>query len=180
MMETGAITGVSVAHSRATVDQIEAAGGDGVRATVSDLLAREGVEEAFALQTCNRSEAYVVTDRTADGVVALETFAPEVPSGSVRRLGLRSVRSVEVDLTDPGERLEPSYDALLLDAAPDAHAGGDLGAARALFLGIGSLGPAWVGAAAQFAGYRVAFGGLTVCLVVSTGIMLRQWRRSRG
>ncbi|WP_193309083.1 glutamyl-tRNA reductase [Halorubrum halophilum] len=86
MMETGAITGVSVAHSRATVDEIEAAGGDGVRATVSDLLARDGVQEAFALQTCNRSEAYVVTDKTAEGSVALESFAPEVPSGSVRRL----------------------------------------------------------------------------------------------
>ena len=86
MKETGAITGVSVAHSRATVDEIEAAGGDGVRATVSDLLARDGVEEAFALQTCNRSEAYVVTDRTVDGSVALESFAPEVRGGAVRRL----------------------------------------------------------------------------------------------
>ncbi len=86
MKQTGAITGMSVAHSRATVDEIEAAGGDGVRATVSDLLARDGVEEAFALQTCNRSEAFVVTDRTVDGTVALESFAPDVRSGSVRRL----------------------------------------------------------------------------------------------
>lgn len=86
MKETGAITGISVAYSRATVDEIEAAGGDGVRATVSDLLARDGVEEAFAIQTCNRSEAYVVTDRTIDGSVALESFAPEVRGGAVRRL----------------------------------------------------------------------------------------------
>ena len=84
MRDTGAITGVSVAHSRATVDEIEAAGGDGVRATVSDLLAREGVEEAFALQTCNRSEAFVVTDRTTDGTAALESFAPDVRSGALR------------------------------------------------------------------------------------------------
>ncbi len=87
MRDTGAITGVSVAHSRASVDEIEAAGGDGVRATVSDLLAREGVEEAFALQTCNRSEAFVVTDRTVDGTVALESFAPDVRSGALRHLG---------------------------------------------------------------------------------------------
>ena len=86
MRETGAIAGVSVAHSGATVDEIEAAGGDGVRATVSDLLAREGVEEAFAIQTCNRSEAYVVTDRTVDGTTALATFAPDVRGGAVRRL----------------------------------------------------------------------------------------------
>ncbi|MFC7323061.1 glutamyl-tRNA reductase [Halorubrum rutilum] len=86
MKETGAIAGASVAHSRATVDEIESAGGDGVRATVSDLLARDGVEEAFALQTCNRSEAFVVTDRTVDGTDALASFAPEVRGGAVRRL----------------------------------------------------------------------------------------------
>ena len=86
MKETGAIAGVSVAHSRATVDEIESAGGDGVRATVSDLLARDGVEEAFALQTCNRSEAFVVTGRTVDGTDALASFAPDVRSGAVRRL----------------------------------------------------------------------------------------------
>jgi glutamyl-tRNA reductase len=86
MKETGAICGVSVAHSRATVDEIETAGGDGVRATVSDLLARDGVEESFALQTCNRSEAFIVTDRTVDGAVALESFAPDVRSGAVQRL----------------------------------------------------------------------------------------------
>jgi glutamyl-tRNA reductase len=86
MKETGAIAGASVAHARATVDEIESAGGDGVRATVSDLLARDGVEEAFALQTCNRSEAFVVTDRTVDGTDALASFAPEVRGGAVRRL----------------------------------------------------------------------------------------------
>jgi glutamyl-tRNA reductase len=86
MKETGAIAGASVAHSSATVDEIESAGGDGVRATVSDLLARDGVEEAFALQTCNRSEAFVVTDRTVDGADALASFAPEIRGGAVRRL----------------------------------------------------------------------------------------------
>ncbi|GAB7091570.1 glutamyl-tRNA reductase [Halorubrum luteum] len=87
MRETGVIVGVSVAFSRATVDEIDAAGGDGVRATVSDLLAREGVDEAFAVQTCNRSEAYAVVDRRADGVEALSSFAPDVRGGAVRRLG---------------------------------------------------------------------------------------------
>lgn len=86
MKETGAIAGVSVAHARATVDEIESAGGEGVRATVSDLLARDGVEEAFALQTCNRSEAFVVTDNTIDGADALASFAPDVRGGAVRRL----------------------------------------------------------------------------------------------
>ncbi len=85
MKETGAIRGVSVAHSAATVDEIESAGGESVRATVSDLLARDGVEEAFAIQTCNRSEAFVVTDRTTDGTAALDAFAPAVRGAAVRR-----------------------------------------------------------------------------------------------
>ncbi len=85
MNGTGAIAGVSVAHTDATVDEIEAAGG-GVRATVSDLLARDGVEEAFAIRTCNRSEAYVVTDHTGDGTAALDTFAPSIRGAAVRRL----------------------------------------------------------------------------------------------
>ena len=87
MKDTGVIVGASVAFSRATVDEIDAAGCDGVRATVSDLLAREGVEEAFAIQTCNRSEAYVVVDRAAEGTAALASFAPDVRDGAVRRLG---------------------------------------------------------------------------------------------
>ena len=86
MNGTGAIAGVSVAHTDATVDEIEAAGGDGVRATVSDLLARDGVEEAFAIRTCNRSEAYVVTDHTGAGTAALDTFAPSVRGAAVDRL----------------------------------------------------------------------------------------------
>ena len=87
MRELGAIAGVSVAHGSATVDEIEAAGEDSVRATVSDLLAREGVEEAFAIRTCNRSEAYVVSAQTTDARTALESFAPTVRGAAVRRLG---------------------------------------------------------------------------------------------
>ncbi|MFC5279088.1 glutamyl-tRNA reductase [Halorubrum rubrum] len=86
MKEPGAITGVSVAHGSATIDEIGAAGGESVRATVSDLLARDGVEEAFAVRTCNRSEAYVVTDRTVEGREALESFAPSVRGAAVSRL----------------------------------------------------------------------------------------------
>ncbi|WP_459881504.1 glutamyl-tRNA reductase [Halorubrum gandharaense] len=86
MKRTGVITGMSVAHARASVDEIDAAGGDSVRATVSDLLARDSVEEAFAITTCNRAEAFVVADRAVDGAAALESFAPDVRGGAVRRL----------------------------------------------------------------------------------------------
>ncbi|WP_420028441.1 MFS transporter [Haloglomus litoreum] len=74
----------------------------------------------------------------------------------------------------------PVVDAILLDAAPDANVGGDLGAARALFLGVGSLGPAYVGIVASVASYEVAFAGLGVCLLVAAGIIGHQHHRRRS
>lgn len=85
-MTTGVIQGVTVAHQRATVDEIESAAGADEETTVRDLLARDGVDEAFALQTCNRAEAYVVTEAAADGRAALADFAPEVRDGAVREI----------------------------------------------------------------------------------------------
>jgi len=79
----GVISGVSVSHRDATVDEIEAATHDDESTLVCDLLAREGVSEAFALQTCNRVEAYVVTDDVGDGRRALADFAPDVREGAV-------------------------------------------------------------------------------------------------
>ncbi|MFC7130979.1 glutamyl-tRNA reductase [Haloferax chudinovii] len=84
MRDSGVISGVSVAHDRASVREIEAASSDDVRTVVERLLACDGVAEAFSLQTCNRAEAYVVTDDAADGRRALDDFAPDVRDGSVR------------------------------------------------------------------------------------------------
>jgi hypothetical protein len=66
----------------------------------------------------------------------------------------------------------PVIDAILLDAAPEANAGGDLGAARALFLGVGSLGPAFVGYTAELYGFTLAFAALVGTLVAAAGILL--------
>lgn len=66
----------------------------------------------------------------------------------------------------------PVIDAILLDAAPDASAGADLGAARTLFLGIGSLGPTFVGVVAETVDFTAAFAGLALVLVVAAGILL--------
>jgi glutamyl-tRNA reductase len=81
--EATIITGVSVSHVDARVDEIERVPGETERETVRDLLARDGVEEAFALRTCNRAEAYVVTDDAATGRRALRDFAPDVRDGAV-------------------------------------------------------------------------------------------------
>lgn len=83
MFQTGIITGVSVSHVDARVEEIDAASGDSVRAVVSELLADRRVSEAFALQTCNRAEAYVVVDSAADGRSVLSDRVSHVRSDAV-------------------------------------------------------------------------------------------------
>ena len=78
MSSTGIISGVSVSFECATVDVLAEASGPDQRTAVSGLLAREAVEEAFALQTCNRIEAYVVTDDPATGRAAVNDFVAGV------------------------------------------------------------------------------------------------------
>ncbi len=86
MMRTGVITGVSVSHTNASVDEIEAASCETVETRVAELLAKPGVTEAFALQTCNRSEAYVVTDRADQGRSALTDIVTDVREGAVEHM----------------------------------------------------------------------------------------------
>ncbi|MFB6091353.1 MAG: glutamyl-tRNA reductase, partial [Halobellus sp.] len=86
-METGVICGTRVSHDRANVDQIEAATGEDVRTVIESLLGREGVSEAFAIQTCNRAEAYVVADSVAAGRRALDSFTAGVDDDVVVETG---------------------------------------------------------------------------------------------
>ncbi|WP_313694466.1 glutamyl-tRNA reductase [Halorarum halobium] len=79
MTEAGVVRGVSVSHARADVEDIGSVGGDAAADTVSGLLARDGVTEAFAIRTCNRAEAYVVADDGEAGEAALADFAAAVP-----------------------------------------------------------------------------------------------------
>ncbi|MFQ3476564.1 glutamyl-tRNA reductase [Halonotius sp. F2-221B] len=83
MIRNGVITGVRVAHDTATVDEIEAASADDSADRIAALLATPGVREAFVIQTCNRAEAYVVTDRADEGRDALTEVADPVRSGAV-------------------------------------------------------------------------------------------------
>ncbi|RDI72338.1 glutamyl-tRNA reductase [Halopelagius longus] len=83
MRDAGVITGVRVSHESASIEEIESASTDDAETVVECLLSRDGVEEAFAIQTCNRAEAYVVTDAVAVGRRALDDFAPDVRDGSV-------------------------------------------------------------------------------------------------
>lgn len=76
----GIVSGIRISHDRATLDEIEAARRDcdTQRAVVEQLVSNADVEEAFALQTCNRIEAYVVTDEPASGRTVLSEFVPDV------------------------------------------------------------------------------------------------------
>ncbi|ESS05450.1 MAG: glutamyl-tRNA reductase [uncultured archaeon A07HB70] len=120
MDHDGVVTGVAVTHRRATLDEIGAAGGDGIRATLDEVSRHESVREAFALHTCNRAEAYVVTDRPAEGHEALASFAPDVRDGAVDRLGheeslqhlLRVAAGLESQVLGEDEILGQMRDAL--------------------------------------------------------------------
>jgi glutamyl-tRNA reductase len=86
-VNSGIVSGVSVAHTRASLDELEAASAESHQAAVSSLLAEPDVTEAFVLQTCNRAEAYVVTDEAERGRAVLSTTTENVPEGAVRELG---------------------------------------------------------------------------------------------
>lgn len=81
-MSAGVITGVRISHRTASVDEIDAASTLDQKGLVEDLLSREGVREAFALQTCNRAEAYVVTTDPATGRAALDPWVDGLPTDS--------------------------------------------------------------------------------------------------
>jgi glutamyl-tRNA reductase len=83
----GVITGVSVSHTLATVEEIESAAPAEPETATAALAARTGVSEAVVLVTCNRAEAYVVTDTASAGDEALADFATEVQEGAVTRFG---------------------------------------------------------------------------------------------
>jgi MFS family permease len=71
----------------------------------------------------------------------------------------------------------PVVDALVMDAAPAGSTGGDVGAARAVFLGVGALGPVYMGTVATVADYRTAIVGLVVALLVAAGVLGAGLRR---
>lgn len=75
---TGIVSGVRVSHERATVDDIEVACATDQRDTAEWLLSHDGVTEAFVLQTCNRAEAYVVTETPSVGRSVLAEYAADV------------------------------------------------------------------------------------------------------
>jgi glutamyl-tRNA reductase len=126
----GHITGLSISHSDASIEQLEAADVESQRTAVSGLVAEAPVAEAYVLQTCNRVEAYVVTDDPEAGRAVLSAFAAGVPPGVTRWLGheesLRHLMRVACGL----ESLVVGEDQILgqvRDAYTDARGAGGVG-----------------------------------------------------
>lgn len=65
----------------------------------------------------------------------------------------------------------PVMQAYLMEGFPDESMGGDLGLTRTTYIGVGSLGPTFVGVTATATSYRLAFCGLLVSLVLSTLVL---------
>lgn len=55
-----------------------------------------------------------------------------------------------------------------MDRLPVDRVSGDLGGMRTVYIGVGSLGPTYIGFVAGDASYGVAFSGLAGCLAVSS------------
>lgn len=65
----------------------------------------------------------------------------------------------------------PVMQAYLMDTFPDESAGGDLGAMRSVYIGLGALGPTYVGVVADLFDYDVAFAGLVGMLLLTGGLI---------
>ena len=101
-MNFGVLTGIRVSHREAGVQEIEAATLAPAADRLDTLIARDGVREAFVLQTCNRVEEYVVTPESAAGRTALADLEAAVPGDASVRMsheaGLRHLLRVAAGL----------------------------------------------------------------------------------
>ncbi len=184
---TGVVSGVRVTHEHADVDTVSAAGSGDVRSDIDALLTHDDVREAYALRTCNRSEAYVVTEEATAARPALEEFVAEVPASAVVRTGhensIRHLLRVAAGLESMvlGEhavlgQVRTAYETargvggvgpVLEEVVPKAiHVGERVRSETAINEGAHSLGSA----AVRFLEDRVALGTATV-LVVGAGEM---------
>jgi MFS family permease len=71
----------------------------------------------------------------------------------------------------------PIADTVVMEAAPEGSMGEDLGAARGVFLAANAVGPGVVGLIAEQTDFVVAFWVLTATLLVSIGLLAKQYRR---
>lgn len=127
---TGVISGASVSHRHATVGEIESIAAASQRAAVGQLLEKPAVTEAFVLQTCNRAEAYVVTDDADGGRRALNAFTADVPESALVTMDHESSLRHLMRVTAGLESLVIGEDQIIgqvRDAYEDARSVGGIG-----------------------------------------------------
>jgi len=73
----------------------------------------------------------------------------------------------------------PVMNTYVMDVAPDSNMAGDFGAIGTIYIGLGSLGPTYVGVVADIWSYSDAFAGLLVCLVVTSYLLMWLSRTDR-
>ena len=89
-----------------------------------------------------------------------------------------SVVAVGTVFTAVGYKTQfPIADTVVMETAADGETGGDLGASRAVFLTANALGPGVVGVIAEFTDFETAFWVLVGSLLVSIGLLGRQYLR---
>jgi MFS family permease len=67
----------------------------------------------------------------------------------------------------------PPMQSILLDAVSRESNAGDYGAVRTIFIGIGSMGPLYIGIMATLLGYEYAFAGFAFCMLIGAFILYR-------
>jgi len=82
-MNFDTITGVRVTHKRASIDEIETLSRRVRAEHAAELVERDGVSEAFVLQTCNRAELYVVSDERASDWDVFEPYVSDLATDAV-------------------------------------------------------------------------------------------------
>jgi predicted MFS family arabinose efflux permease len=145
----------------------------------SPALASAAFALVFAVGAASKVLAGDLSDRfprrlVAVGSVALATVALV---GIIIGQSLLALVPLVVAFAAGHQAQFPLIDAILLDAAPEANVGGDLGAAKTIFFLFGSLGPTYVGVVAEFSSYTVAFAGLVACLLASAALLFPYDRR---
>jgi MFS family permease len=70
----------------------------------------------------------------------------------------------------------PVMQSYLMDVFPDSSMGADLGFMRTVYIGVGALGPTYVGFVAEFVDYTTAFSGLVALLLLAALVI---WWRVR-
>lgn len=122
----------------------------------------------FAVGVIVKPTAGALSDRVARdrlapavaGVGAVALFGVVLAPGTVTALLAVIVFSAGL------MAFPPVMQAHLMDTFPTDSAGGDLGAMRTVYIGLGSLGPTYVGVVADVVTYRLAFVGLAAILGV--------------